>query len=104
MRNSQVVQRWASNMCGGGGNLNSNGPRLWSYSEVIGFTSPSGTKIVIDYTAKTGEYMSQTTSCHVNLAKRHADEVMHPATYRAMLDGRGEYEFHTQDHPKRKFE
>ena len=82
MRNEQVVECWSRGIEAHAGHLyTGEGRYLWSYRKKIGFTTESGQKVVIDYTAATGEYISQTTSCHVNLAKQYADEVMHPSAY-----------------------
>jgi len=85
MRNSEVVKNWAFDQPAAAGNLITSGTDLFSYNLKIGYTTPNGTKVVLDYTAS-GEYMSQTTSCHVNLAKRHADDIMHPVTHEVMTN------------------
>jgi len=54
---------------------------LYSYQLKIGQRSDAGACVVADYTAKTDHFKSQTTSCHVNLAKRSADLVMHPLVW-----------------------
>ena len=88
MRNDRVVECWAQGIEAHGGHLfTGEGRYLWSYHQKIGFTTESGQKVVIDYTAATGEYISQTTSCHVNLAKQYADEVIHPVAY-SLIDSR----------------
>jgi hypothetical protein len=89
MRNDRVVECWVQGVEAHGGHLyTGEGRYLWSYRQKIGFTTESGQKVVIDYTAATGEYISQTTSCHVNLAKQHADEVIHPAAF-SLIESRG---------------
>ena len=73
MRNEEVVDAWVNGRVAAGGNLLTDGQKLYSYSLCIGHTSPSsGRKVVRDYTAR-GEYgfRSMTTSQHVGLAKRH---------------------------------
>jgi len=84
--NSNVVYNWRFDRPGAAGNLITSGTDLYSYALLIGYTTPNGTKVVIDYTAPGGDYRSQTTSCHVNLAKRRADQVMHPLTHEVMSD------------------
>ena len=85
MRNAQVAECWGRNQPASAGNLSTDGDDLWSYNLLIGYTTPKGRKVVIDYTAS-GRYYSQTTSCHVNLAARSADEIMHPVTHEVMTN------------------
>ena len=58
---------------------------LYSYGLKIGTRSTSGTAIVADFTAPAGQFRSQTTSQHVNLAKRVGGPamVMHPKVWEA---------------------
>ncbi len=58
---------------------------LYSYGLKIGMRAPSGAAIVVDFTAASGQYRSQTTSQHVNLAKRigATTTVMHPKVWAA---------------------
>ena len=53
---------------------------LYSYNVKIGRRTEGGQCVVVDYTAS-GKFLSQTTSCHVGQAKRHADMVMHPLVW-----------------------
>ena len=55
--------------------MHTDGEYLYSYQQCIGHTDrDTDEKVLRDYTAK-GRYgyCSQTTSTHVNLARRHAD-------------------------------
>ena len=61
--------------------LTTDGESLYSYGLKIGARLESGICIVADYTASTGSLQSQTTSCHVGLAARVADLVMHPKVW-----------------------
>jgi len=72
MKNLEVVQAWSTGRVASGGNLMTDGRKLYSYALCIG-TTVDGSKVVYDYTAK-GElgFVSQTTSQHVGLAKRYA--------------------------------
>ena len=54
---------------------------LFSYNLKIGRRTEGGQCIVVDKTAKGGCFHSQTTSCHIGHAKRHADIVMHPLVW-----------------------
>ena len=83
MKNAQVVENWGRNNPASAGNLRTDGENLYSYNLLIGYTTPKGTKVALDYTAR-GKMVSQTTSCHVGLAARNADELMHPVTHEVM--------------------
>ena len=76
MRNDQVVRLWANGGMGTtastpNGNLSARGGKLYSYNLMIAERTPNDT-IIWDYTAS-GEYYSQTTSKHVGLARRYAN-------------------------------
>jgi hypothetical protein len=72
-RNSDVVKAWVAGKPAKAGNLRTDGVSLWSYRLQIGDTALSGKKLVHDYTAGGSHgYRSQTTSCHVGLAKAGA--------------------------------
>mgnify|MGYP003116516364 FL=1 len=85
MRNAQVAECWGRNQPASAGNLSTDGDDLYSYGLLIGYTTPKGTKVALDYTAR-GKMISQTTSCHVGLAARNADELMHPVTHEVMTN------------------
>ena len=72
MKNADVVRAWVDGRVASGGNLMTDGRKLYSYALCIG-TTVDGSKVVYDYTAK-GElgFVSMTTSQHVGLAKRYA--------------------------------
>lgn len=79
MKNLHVIKAWNRNEGGGRGALQTDGNKLWSYRLLIGRTDSEGNKVLFDYTAKGGHTVSQTTSTHVNLAKRNSNaEVMRP--------------------------
>ncbi len=50
---------------------------LYSYNLVIGVNA-FGKTILYEYTARTGNYWSMTTSCHVGIARHYADIVVDP--------------------------
>lgn len=86
----RVITEWAWGSHAGCTNLVTDGDRLWSYSELIAFTTDNGRKIVIQKTAKaSGGFVSHTTSCHVNAAFEKAQRcgyrcdpiMMHPAVF-----------------------
>ena len=62
--------------------LHTDGDRLYSYRLHIGTRLKSGATVLGDFTAGAGGYHSQTTSCHIGLAKRGGvDLVMHPRVW-----------------------
>ena len=61
--------------------LTTDGESLYSYGLKIGVRTSAGVCVVADYTASKGSFQTQTTSCHVGLAKRFADLVMHPRVW-----------------------
>ena len=73
--NSEVIQSWTESREAKNhkGTLTTTGLTLWSYDLQIGDTI-DGVKVVRDYSAR-GKwgYKSQTTSCHVGLARQWAD-------------------------------
>ena len=79
MTNDQVVNAWVQGKdeaSSGNGNLSVRGGSLFSYNLMIGERS-ANRFVVYDYTAASGAFRSQTTSCHVGLAKyglRHVAE------------------------------
>ena len=72
MRNEIVAARWAYGRVGSTRHMMTDGHDLYSYELKIGTTNPEGKKILFDYTSPGGNFRSQTTSCHVGLARRHA--------------------------------
>jgi len=75
-----VIRRWSRGEKGRSRNMSTDGRRLFSYILQIGFTGRSGVKYVYNFTGHTEEgendekigcrFVSQTTSCHVGLARR----------------------------------
>ena len=78
--NDDVVAAWRNDQPAKAGSLTTDGTKLFSYALCIGDTL-AGDKIALDFTASVGEYKSQTTSTHVGIAKRQADQTMHPIAY-----------------------
>jgi len=76
--NKKVASSWASGVATSShtGNFWTDGVKLYSYRLLIGDTSATGEKVLRDHTAR-GKwgFSSQTTSCHVNMAKPYADMV-----------------------------
>ena len=73
MRNENVAARWAYGRVGSTRHLMTDGVSLYSYQLKIGTTIPEGKKVLFDYTSPGGGFRSQTTSCHVGIARRYAD-------------------------------
>ena len=80
--NDGVIAAWKSGKPARNGrkSLTTDGESLYSYHLKIGKRA-GGTCVVADYTAGTGSFKSQTTSCHVVRAKRRANLVMHPRVW-----------------------
>jgi hypothetical protein len=82
--NSNVIDAWTKGVVAHNhrGSLSTDGKSLYSYGLKIGHNTGSAC-VVVDYTAASKNFQSQTTSCHVNLAKRatHPDLVWHPLVW-----------------------
>ena len=79
--NSNVASNWSSNResQSHNGSFSTDGRNLYSYRQLIGITLSNGEKIALNYTSRNkGISISQTTSCHVGLASRNADQTMNP--------------------------
>ena len=80
--NSTVAKQWAmgNNASNHNGSFTTNGLDLYSYNLLIGFTTKQGKKVLLDYTASTGHFQSQTTSGkHVSPSRVHAHVIMNPS-------------------------
>ena len=55
-----------------------DGHNLYSYKLLIGITTHDGRKILHDYTVAADNFISSTTSRHVNLAAFYADDKIDP--------------------------
>lgn len=75
MRNDAVVRAFSRGERARAGALRTDGRSLWSYDLKIAEKTLAGV-VVADYTSPGGAFQSQTTSSHVNLAKRVADTIM----------------------------
>lgn len=83
VKNEEVVRAWKA------GDIATNHTRtfyamqdgsLWSYGLKVGHRTEAGMCLLANYTAS-GKYVSQTTSCHVGLARRAAHQVWHPKVW-----------------------
>ena len=75
MRNDQVIRLWlngAATASTSNGNLSTRNGRLYSYNLMIGDRMDNQIRIW-NYTSS-GRYYSQTTSCHVGLARSYAGD------------------------------
>ena len=88
IRNNKVVKRWSLGLAARNHKftlmsfaLDDGTAELYSYHKKIGHRTASGVCVVADLTAPAGQFHSMTTSCHVNLAKRVANLVMHPRVW-----------------------
>ena len=73
--NVAAVWAWLNNQPKRAHRLWTDGRTIYSYALPIGYTQPDGYKISTPYTAKYGNYYSQTTSQHSNLVSQFADHV-----------------------------
>jgi len=82
--NGGVAESWAKNekARSNNGNFSTDGDILYSYNTMIGFTSEEGRKVVLDYTAGTGNFLSMTTSTkHLPPAKGVCNVVLNPTHF-----------------------
>lgn len=77
MNNHDIIDAWIANksIYRKGKALSTDGDHLFSYSTPIGYTNKQGKKVVWDYTATGGNYLSTTTSQHVGMAMAKAELV-----------------------------
>jgi hypothetical protein len=73
--NLAVVYAWLVGKRKSGCHMWTDGRILYSYQLVIGITQPDGYKVMRQLTARTGSFVSVTTSSHCNLAASYADRV-----------------------------
>ena len=53
--------------------FSTDGKNIYSYLLKIGYTDNNGQKVLLNYTKRSGNFQSHTTSRHVNLAAYYAD-------------------------------
>ena len=81
--NSDVAKNWANGIPSSnhGKNYLTDGESLWSYNALIGITTKNGQKVLGEFTAAGGQFLSMTTSTkHVSPARRVACAVVAPET------------------------
>ena len=79
IRNDDIVDCWKRGYRGQNRNMATDGINLFSYKLKIGYTDDNGRKVALDYTAKSGNFKSVTTSRHVSLAKSVAKVIETPS-------------------------
>lgn len=79
MSNQNVIKMWTRGVEANASNMRTDGRELYSYNLKIGYTDKRGNKVVLDYTTKTGNFKSKTTSNHVSSAKLFADVIVAPS-------------------------
>ena len=82
--NGGVAKAWANNeqARSNNGNYSTDGNKLFSYRTMIGYTSPEGKKVLLDYTASTGNFLSMTTSTkHIPPARGFATITINPTHF-----------------------
>jgi hypothetical protein len=82
MKNDQVPKFWRNNTPAKShtNSFTTDGYSLYSYKLMIGSTNERGEKILYNYTEKADNFISSTTSRHVNLATFYADLLLTPKT------------------------
>lgn len=81
--NEDVAKNWANGVAASnhGKNYLTDGESLWSYNALIGITTKNGQKVLGEFTAAGGQFLSMTTSTkHVSPARRVACAVVAPET------------------------
>ena len=79
--NHGVAKAWANSQKAqsNNGNYSTDGNRLYSYATMIGYTSPEGQKVLLEYTSRTGNFLSMTTSTkHIPPARQYCHHVLNP--------------------------
>jgi hypothetical protein len=85
LNNDGVIEAWKAgkNARNGRRSLTTDGVSLYSYQLKIGHRLDSGVTVMGNYTAS-GKYKSQTTSCHIGLARgTGVNQVWHPLVFEA---------------------
>ncbi len=72
--NRDVASAWGQSLRKSTKNMSSTGSELYSYDLMIGYTTPQGGKVLIDYTQGGGRFVSMTTSGkHIAPSRIYAD-------------------------------
>ena len=81
LSNKEVARRWSYGKSGASGNMSTDGKYIYSYKLLIGFTTNSGKKISLDYSARSGSFYSCTTSRHCSITAGYSDRAICPHEY-----------------------
>ena len=86
--NKEVAKSWGSSKRAANhtGAYWTDGKDLYSYNLRIGTTTKEGKKVLLDFTAGSGFYRSQTTSNHVGKARIYATAIMNPSVASSVDD------------------
>lgn len=81
-QNLHVAESWKNGkpLKSWNGKMKTDGETIWSYNLIIGKTI-EGKKIAYQYQACVNTFVSPTTSQHVGLAMRYAEEIVIPEDY-----------------------
>ena len=80
--NSDVASAWGNSRRKSAKNMSSTGSELYSYDLLIGYTTPQGGKVLIDYTEKGGRFVSMTTSTkHISPSRIYSDFTVSPQAF-----------------------
>ena len=82
--NSDVAEAWGRSRRKVATNMSTDGVYLYSYELLIGYTAEDGKKVLIDYTAAGGRFVSMTTSTkHISPSRWVADTTVSADDYDA---------------------
>ena len=80
--NRDVASAWGSSRRQSANNMSTDGLKLWSYDLMIGYTTETGEKVLIDYTSAGGRFVSMTTSSkHISPSRVYADFTVSADSY-----------------------
>lgn len=77
-RNDDIPKAWKEGRPARTPTYWTDGTSLYSYDVRIGTTDEEGRKVLLEYTARGGGWVSATTSKHVGYARPYADETRRP--------------------------
>jgi hypothetical protein len=83
LSNGKILRAWKNGKSAKNGrrSLTTDGEKLYSYNLVIG-VNVGGKLYVGDYTSRDQNFVSMTTSRHVNIARCFADEFQHVSAFK----------------------
>ena len=80
--NGDVAKAWGRGHRKNARNMSTDGQKLWSYDLMIGYTTETGKKVLIDYTSAGGRFVSMTTSGkHISPSRVYADFTVSADSY-----------------------